>query len=1413
LSSPEVADDSPASTATSGSPSSVPTDGHEKKTAPFESFATLISTHTELLKSELSQDESTRPGFIERVNEFIRRGVQTGTILDDNDQRRTAQSLLNYWVTVLYRAEGTTPPDAILAYYSPRADLGFECPYVGLSPFQETDSLRFFGREQLTANIVQRLYEKHFVALVGLSGSGKTSVLNAGVLPALKSGTLVPETKDWTYYPAFTPGCDPLASLASLFTEDVKTEADRLLRKPEYLLDLIKNSSSSDHPAVFVIDQFEEVFTCVKEDQRRDAFINALMSLKDAPLTQRVILAMRSDRINQIIRRPVLNELFRDAEIRMDPLRETSLRDIIEKPAQKIGLKFQPGVVDQIIREIYAEPVPLPLLQFALLELWSNREIDTITWSGLNKLGDFREALAAKAESFYWSLDPNEQSVVRRILLRMVRLSNTWEATSEPVRRDDLDHAGEDPRRVNEVLAKLLAANLVRISNSGRWLNLPGSTTAKDSPPESPEDQFELAHESLARTWPELGSWLRTLRESVATRQRLGLYAANWVILGRSDKGLLDKYQLHEAETWLASDEAKELGYDADLDGLVRKSRETHNHEKLLQKLRWVGLAVLILFGLGLIVTAFVAGQQQRLKQETALRLALQAGAIRTNQLDLALLLNREAYLKDTTTPEAQNSLMRSMNFSPKLRAFLYNEKSNIRQIVFNDDGTRLSLLDSAGKVRSWDVTRQSLIGEVQIPATHRGAGKSQSRDDASLPRLSRNGKYLFYAEAPGQVVIWDLETNQKQSVPTSTKQVAAPFAFTCSSDNTKLAWLTSMTVENNKTPTEVIELTLWNVGDQKALRRLTNNAQKIAFSPDSQALAIASSDQTITLHRAADLGPIGKPLKDAFDPSTSLGIAFSANGNSLVSMNPRGELGVWSITDQRSRFFKRELPASNIKLNEAVCLPSPVRGPVRSFALSGDGNSLVAGYDDGTVTIWNLTSGEKSEYTTRHKGNVTEIVFSADDKKLITAADVEGPILLWEMVDSKYGTPTWQNTRELLGGLAGRIANISFNRDSKLIVGANTTCGDDDGTVILWDLDQNLMSAGGSLSHIGSPQGFSDDGSLLTLNESDEVVLTKLDSGVEVKRFSIKADWIKSEDVGSQVREVLFNKNGKLLAARYQGNSVAVWDTGTGQRNVIMNGGERQGDSIIGMAIDDAGSKLALGWSSGEIVILGLQDGRSNSIKYDPVSSLTLTFNADGSKLASSDDKGILVIWDAVRGTQLARRAAKDQTQSYRLAFTKDGTKLVCLSGDALTLWNPEGVDQEKILTKSLNISNFVLNPVRDSVAANGNDGSIIFWDLNKWAEQFRFAPGDVASFGQGNNLTGLLYVRDGNRLVVRYSNASISTILVDLNLWAKRACSIANRSLTPVELKAHGVFADQEWKFWRTKPESSYVPCPKSQ
>ena len=274
---------------------------------------------------------------------------------------------------------------------------------------------------------------------------------------------------------------------------------------------------------VGVVDQFEEAFTLCNDQQVRQAFIDNLVNLMQAPGARHtVILTMRTDFEPFVTRLPEFYALFEQALVRVTPLSASELREAIEKPASKIGLKFEAGLVDQLLQDLLGEPAGLPLLQFTLLKLWENRTRNRITWAVYNRLGGGRLALARSADTFYDELIPEEQVTAKRILLRLVRPGEGLEFTSNRVRLRTLYQAGEAQYRVDQVLDKLIAAHLLRVSE--------GDVAA--------DTQVEVAHEALVRNWPRLVDWLEEERQNIRQRQAVSDAAERWIASGR-DPGAL----------------------------------------------------------------------------------------------------------------------------------------------------------------------------------------------------------------------------------------------------------------------------------------------------------------------------------------------------------------------------------------------------------------------------------------------------------------------------------------------------------------------------------------------------------------------------------------------------------------------------------------------------------------------------------------------------------------------------------------------------------------------------------------------------------------------------------------------------------------------------------------------------------
>ncbi|MCA9921700.1 MAG: SUMF1/EgtB/PvdO family nonheme iron enzyme [Anaerolineales bacterium] len=526
---------------------------------PFLSYLSLRDTHRELLKRRREEQDNENTSLWDDVKDFLQRGEAAGAFLDIDEERQGAQNLLDYWHNQLYHA-GLEGPEAILAEFDPTTQPEIpdsRCPYIGLDAFNESNFHLFFGRSQLIEDLMRQVTVNRLVAAIGPSGSGKSSVVLAGLLPRLKKGDL-PGSALWHYYPTIVPGSAPLARLARLLqpetaaTEEwVPDQIEAFRENSEHLVNLI--DQSNPNPAILTIDQFEETFTLCHDEEERRAFLDNILRLVSSRGQRHlVILTMRVDYESYLNKVPLFQSLFEQGQVRVAAMNGKELWEAIEKPADLVGLKFEEGLIDALVREIVGEPAALPLLQFTLLQLWDNRERNRVTWETYRRLGGVMQALANTADHVYNTLLPEEQVTARRILLRIVQPSAGLEFTRSRVPRRVLYQSGEANDRIDRVLEKLIQARLVRLTK--------GATPI--------DDQIEIAHEALVRNWPRLGEWLEEAAVSLRQRQRLLAQAEHWDRLGRDDGALLrgglladalqyDDLSPLESEFVKASEEAK----------------------------------------------------------------------------------------------------------------------------------------------------------------------------------------------------------------------------------------------------------------------------------------------------------------------------------------------------------------------------------------------------------------------------------------------------------------------------------------------------------------------------------------------------------------------------------------------------------------------------------------------------------------------------------------------------------------------------------------------------------------------------------------------------------------------------------------------------------------------------------------
>lgn len=459
-----------------------------------------------------------------------------------------------------------------------------ESPYMGLRYFDTSDVGLFYGRETLTNELLTRVQKESFLAIVGASGSGKSSVARAGLIPAWKK-----ENKRDAVH-VLTPTARPLESLAASLTrgsesvtatstlmDDMQKEA-RSLRL--YVKKMLSNSGETN--LLLVVDQFEEVFTLCKDPVERKAFIENLVSLVDGEHhAAQVILTLRADFYHQCAEYEGLRQALEKHQAYIGAMTQDELRQAIIQPAEKNGWDFQPGLVDLILQDVGTEPGALPLLSHALLETWKRRQGRTLTLQGYGEAGGVKKAITQTAESVYDHFSREEQTIARGIFLRLTELGEGAQDTRRRAKLDELARSA-DQETVEKVLKTLTDARLV--------------TTEQDS--------AEVAHEALIREWGTLRKWLDEDREGLRLHRHLTESASEWERRGREAGELYRGARLIQLQDWV-----KKQG-----DMLSPLEKEFVNASQNVKKreqqrrvgIAVAGIAILLLFVLG------VTGQLNR---------------------------------------------------------------------------------------------------------------------------------------------------------------------------------------------------------------------------------------------------------------------------------------------------------------------------------------------------------------------------------------------------------------------------------------------------------------------------------------------------------------------------------------------------------------------------------------------------------------------------------------------------------------------------------------------------------------------------------------------------------------------------------------------------------------------------------
>jgi WD40 repeat protein/class 3 adenylate cyclase len=1095
-------------------------------------------------------------------------------------------------------------------------------PYKGLEAFQPQDAEFFFGREELVGSLAERLAGSRFLAVIGPSGSGKSSVVRAGLIPAIWRGA-VPAGREWKVV-LLTPGPEPLEELAvrlaaegglpaGSLLADLRADAGNVcLATRQLMLD-----RSADANVALVVDQFEEVFTLCRRDDDRRTFIEALVRVAESDSSRgAVVLSLRADFYGHCASYPELVSLLEQNQAIVGPMRESELRRAIERPAAAAGVDIEPELPDAILDDLGDEPGNLPLLSHALLETWKRRDGGRLTVAGYRDAGGVREAIARTADSVYTALTPERQELARRIFLRLAEPGHGTEDTRRRAELDELLPRDDGAEAVEAVLETLASERLITIG----------------------QGTVEVAHEALIREWPQFRRWLDEDREGLQIHRRLTEEANEWNRLERSADVLYRGARLHAARAWAEGREAELSALEREFLDACGEAAQTEldaarRRNRRLRALAG-GLAVLLVVALA---AAVVAVRQSRRAEEQS-RLATSRGLVQASAaqlgegVDLALLLGLEAH-RAKPSVDTRNALLRAVQRGGRIIQHL-NARGSARDVAFSADGRMVASVGEGGLVL-WDArTRRAL----PAPST-----RTNPRD---VVAFTPDGRTLATDDGRGGLAIWDVRTRRVERTVSGVLVNDLAFA----PDGETLA-------VGSEEGVLLFDRSGRRLG--RPLARGDDPALRLAYSPDGSAIAASSLDGTIALWNLKRRAPIERPLQAS---GLVEAIAFSADARTLVAA--ANDVFVWRLDGRTVVRRQLDVEPTTVALGPTGVLAVAERDntislwdldagrelargrgahhkSVTALAFGPSGRTLASSGEDGKVVLWNAAREVGGVRLRRSGDAVPAVAFRADGNRV--AAAVGPDVLVWtlrgrpvsriETGSSPILDLDISESGTIAAGTAdGRVATTNIASPTRT---QSRAAGDAPVTAVAFARDGSLAAAADRV-RVWNPTGgagqpLEDSGGVQDVAFSPSGVLIAAGGANGVTLYEATSRRRRDGSLGTNelVRQIAFSPDGDLLAtAGGEDVDIEVWDV---ERNVRDGAAFVSPTDVGSVAFSPDSRIVAAGTSVGTIVIW---DAVSRSLLGEPIAGhtgavLDVAFDTDGRTLASAGSDGAVIVHD----------------------------------------------------------------------------------------------------------------------------------------------------------------------------------------
>lgn len=1152
-------------------------------------------------------------------------------------------------------------------------------PYRGLERFERIERLEedfFFGRDDEIRALVGRLVTERFVAVVGASGSGKSSLIRAGLSKQLAE-EVHPGIRRWRSI-TVEPGGAPFRSLAvqvavaaGIPIADREGWIEKTVEKwrasPQGVRESIEALfAGAEQPLLLFIDQFEELFTHRLEGQdsgqiARNFVANLVDLWRHGGDRVRVVLALRADFVERCLEIAPLKELLQDRTMLVGEVGDDALREIVKEPAARVGAFLEKGLMERILTEVRSQSGALPLLQHSLHQLWLRRRGAWLTHEAYDASGGVARALNEQAQVAYKSLDEAQRAIADSLFPRLITLGEGVSDTRRRVKRNELYPQGVEPRAVDAVIDKL----------SGKDARILVTTREGNSAEDlgCGEDFVEFTHEALLGNWERLVRLLDCERESIRKHRSLTAAATEWASKPAEVKPnfLLRAGQLVIAEQWATQEGGGDLLNRQERqfleESLAERSAEEGHKAKIARRLKLLSIGASAAAVIALVFGSLAIEQKKKAAAERDETLHLQS-------LFLADAAQRELSNGDAVTgallaleglqdpgstdkTQRQRPYVREAYFSlqsawgaRREQTLLGGHGESVSCAVFSPDGGRIATASEDNTARVWDAASGTLIHTIE---GHTGQVWNVA--------FSPGGERIVTASQDRTARVWDAETGALVHTLNGHQDVVWDADF--SPDGTLIA-----TASYDKT------VRFWDAVTWEPVRELRHGGgvYSVNFSRDGTRVVTACGDGKARIWEVAT-GEEGVTLSGHSDEVYEA--LFDAAGTRVVTASRDHTARLW---DAQTGDETHLLKGHSALVNRAAFSP-------------GGGHVLTAS-EDGTARFWDAQTGRVVQAFNGHGIGLRAASFSPDGMRAVTGSN-DRTARIWEV-----------KLNDTLSGHTDIVWSAVFGPGGSRILTASQ-----DGSVRFWDAATGEMTQ--TLARDGDASVnravFSPDGTLLVTASVDQMArIWDVKSMKLLHTLQGHLDWVYT---------AVFNPDGTLVVSA-GGKTARIWDVATGEQLHVLEGHE---DWVYDAEFNHDGTRIATVSEDRTARVWDTASGEQlHKLTGHAAIFSEADFSPDGTRIVTASSDKTARVWDVGTGNELLSLVGHSGNV-FSAAFSPDGTRIVTASADMTArVWNALTGGTIKVLqghTGEVNSAAF--SPDGSRIVTASADTTARIWDV----------------------------------------------------------------------------------------------------